>query len=85
MPTNVTKKWLLGENANAGISGVGSGAPSLGSGSTFSGTANLSSSSTFPTGMMIQIVDNPITTVRTRDVANTLGAFNTPFNVTISN
>ena len=38
-----------------------------------------------PSGTMIQIVDNPITTIRTRDVANTLGAFNTPFNVTISN
>ena len=48
MPINVTKNWLLGENANAGISGVGSGTPSLGSGSTFSGTATLSSSSTVP-------------------------------------
>ena len=50
---------------------------------SISGT--IQSGTTFPTGMMIQIVDNPITTVRTRDVANTLGAFNTPFNVTISN
>ena len=44
MPINVTKKWLLGENANAGISGVGSGTPSLGSGSTF------------PAGIMLQTV-----------------------------
>lgn len=43
MPTNVTKNWLLGENANAGISGVGSGTPSLGSGATF------------PTGMPIKV------------------------------
>lgn len=38
-----------------------------------------------PTGTMLQVVDNPITSVITRDVANTLGAFSTPFNVTISN
>ena len=38
-----------------------------------------------PSGTIIQIVDNPITSVLTRDVANTLGAFNSPFNVTISN
>ena len=45
----------------------------------------LSSNVVFPTGMMLQIVDNPITSVITRDVANTMGAFSTPFNVTISN
>ena len=50
---------------------------------TISGT--IGSTTTFPTGMMLQIVDNPITSIITRDVANTLGAFNTPFNVTISN
>ena len=56
MPINVTKNWLLGENANAGISGVGSGTPSLGSGSTFSGTATLSSSSTVPASVGASVV-----------------------------
>ena len=50
MVTNVTKEWLLGENANAGITGVGSGTPSLGSGSTiFSGAI-------FPAGHVLQVV-----------------------------
>ena len=38
-----------------------------------------------PTGTMIQIVDNPITSVITRGSGNSFGAFSTPFNVTISN
>ena len=38
-----------------------------------------------PAGTMIQVVDNPITSIITRDVSTTLGAFSTPFNVTISN
>ena len=49
MPINVTKNWLLGENANAGISGVGSGTPSLGSGST------ISSGATFPAGHVLRV------------------------------
>ena len=40
---------------------------------------------TFPTGMMIQVVDSPITSVITRGSGTTFGAFSTPFNVTISN
>ena len=50
-----------------------------------SGTANPTWGANAPTGTMLQIVDNPITSAITRDVANTLGAFSTPFNVTISN
>ena len=51
----------------------------LGTGTTLGSTV------TFPTGMMLQIVDNPITSIITRSVSTTLGAFSTPFNVTISN
>ena len=29
MPINVTKNWLLGENSNTGLTGVGSGSPTL--------------------------------------------------------
>ena len=65
MPTNVTKKWLLGENANAGISGVGSGAPSLGSGST------ISSGATFPAGHTIKTYYDEVTTSGTTYAADT--------------
>ena len=51
----------------------------LGTGTT------LGSAVTFPAGMMIQVVDNPINSIITRGVSTTLGPFSTPFNVTISN
>ena len=46
---------------------------------------SIHSATKFPAGMMLQIVDNPITSVITRSTASTFGAFSTPFNVTISN
>ena len=39
----------------------------------------------FPNGHVIQIVDAPTTAILSRSTANSLGAFSTPFNVTISN
>ena len=68
-----------------GLGGAASPITFSGDTATLGSGATISSGVTFPAGMMIQIVDNPITSVITRGVANTLGAFNTPFNVTISN
>ena len=62
---------------NLSVTGTISG--TLGSSST------IQSGTTFPTGMMLQIVDNPINSIITRGVSTTLGPFSTPFNVTISN
>ena len=53
MVTNVTKEWLLGEsgtdgaNANVGITGIGSGTPKYHS---------IPSTTTFPAGMIVNVV-----------------------------